>query len=383
MGDLTVRPLVLLSGLAPGGAEQVTVDFLRHLALQGARVPLCTLTSRHDGAPAVALAGSGVVRHDLGARRLLDPGALSRLVSLVRRYRFDLVHAHGQDAAILASWARRFTDFRLVVTRHVLEEPGDGLRKKLRARLALHALRRAEAPVAVSRAVADHLARLSSIHSEGIRVIRNGVPLERFDPVRLSRGRDLLRNSLGAGPEDPLVLVPAVLRPGKGHDLLLEAVPPVVEAFPATRFAFAGSGELEDTLRDKAAGFGDTVRFLGHRTDVPELMAASDIVLLPSLAEAFPTVALEAAAAGRAIVASRVGGVPEVVEEGVTGVLVAPGDPRGLAAATVALLANSEKREAMGQAARSRAVAEFGIDGQVRQTLRLWLDLLDGGERAA
>ncbi len=376
-----MRPLILLSGLAPGGAEQVTVDFLRFLADQGEPVPLCTLTDRFDGAPARRLAERGVVRHDLGARRLLDPRALCRLVSLVRRQGFDLVHAHGQDAAIMSSAARRFAPFRLLVTRHVLEEPGGGLRQRVRARLALRALRRADAPVAVSRAVADRLGALSSIRAERIRVIRNGIPLERFDLARLRDRRAGLRESMGIGPQDLLVLVPSVLRPGKGHDVLLQAAPHVLERFPAARLVFAGSGEMEESLRARAAGLGAAALFLGHRTDVPELMAAADLVVLPSLAEALPTVALEAAAAGTAIVASRVGGVPEVVEDRVTGVLVPPGDPHALAGGVMALLADGEIRAAMGWAARRRAVAEFGIEGQAALTLQLWRELSGKGER--
>lgn len=378
-----MNPLVLLSSLGPGGAEQVTVDFLRFLAGSGQHVPLCTLTDRHDAAPAQGLSGTGVARYDLGARRLLDLRALRRLVSLVRGGGFDVIHAHGQDAAIMAFAARRFAAFRLVVTRHVLEEPADNLRQRVRAQLALDALRRADAPVAVSQAAADRLATLSSIPPERIQVIRNGVRLERFDPVRLRDGRATLRKSLGVGPEVLLVLLPAVLRPGKGHDILLAAAPLVLRRFPQTRFALAGSGEPEAALRSSAEGLGSSVLFLGHRTDVPELMAASDLVVLPSLAEALPTVAMETAAAGRTMVGSRVGGVPEVVEDGITGTLVPPGDARALADAVVALLANADARTAMGRAARQRALENFGMEAQARRTLRLWREVAGNGEEPA
>jgi glycosyltransferase involved in cell wall biosynthesis len=357
----------------------VTVAFLRSLSDRGENVPLCTLTARRDGSPAVELSGSRVVRHDLDARRLLDFRALRRLLSLIRRGGFDLVHAHGQDAAIMGSWARRFVGFRLMVTRHVLEEPVGDLRQRLRAHLALAALRRADAPVAVSRAAADSLATLASIPPDRIRIISNGIQLERFDPAFCGRQRAALRESLGVGHSDPLVVMPAVLRPGKGHDVLLASVPRVLERFPGTRFVVAGGGELEGELMTKAEGLGPAVLFLGHRPDIPNLLAASDLVVLPSRSEALPTVAMEAAAAGRAMVASRVGGVPEVVEDGVTGMLVPPGDPRALSDSISVLLADPTRRQALACAARRKALEEFGIEAQVERTLELWHEVAGNG----
>jgi glycosyltransferase involved in cell wall biosynthesis len=378
-----MRPLVLLSGLAPGGAEQVTVDFLGFLARAGRPVPVCTLTDRLDGPPALDLAAVGVARYDLGGRRLSDARALRRLVALVRGQGFDLVHAHGQDAAILAHAARRFVPFAFLVTRHVLEEPARTLRERLRARLALGALRGADAPVAVSRAAADRLEALGSFPPGRIRVIRNGVALERFRPDQLGRRRVELRETLRARPGDFLLLVPAVLRADKGHRVLLEVVPYLLGLFPGIQVAVAGSGEMEGELRARAAHLGGTVQFLGHRVDIPELMDASDLVVLPSLAEALPTVAMEAAAAGRAVVATRVGGTPEVVEDGVTGLLVPPGDAQALAQAIMTVLRDAEGRAAMGVAARQRAHGAFGIEAQVSRTLRLWGELAgNGGEFA-
>ena len=378
-----MRPLVLLSSLASGGAEQVTVAFLRALAEGGKHVPLCTLSSRSDEAPALEVEESGIVRHDLGARRLLDLRALFRLLSLIRREGIDLVHAHGQDAAILGSWARRFGKFNFIITRHVLDEPVGDRRQRVRTQQALAAFRRADAAVAVSQAAADRLVALASLPPERTRVITNGIRLERFGRGANGKQAAGLRESLGVGPSDPLVVVPAVLRPGKGHDVLLDSVPKVRERFPAVRFALAGDGELEGELKARAQSLGPAVLFLGHRRDIPELLAASDLVVLPSRAEALPTVAMEAAAAGRAMLASRVGGVEEVVSDGVTGTLVSPGDPRALAESMMALLGDPERRNSLARAARLRALEEFGIETQVNRTLALWDEVfLEGGTQA-
>lgn len=380
-----MNPLVLMSSLAPGGAERVTVSFLRHLARLGVEVPLCTLTARHDSQLAGELRAGGVERLDLEARRLADPAALLRLVALVRHRGFDLVHAHGQDAAVMAHWARRAAPFSLVITRHVVEEPTGTWRERARARAALSALRAADAVVAVSRGAADPLLAAGILPTR-THVIPNGVELDRFDPVANSRaGRAIRKNVLDDSGDvhsgATIILVPAVLRPGKGHDVLLEAVPRVQERVPGAIFLLAGGGPLAEGTAARAAALGGRVRLLGHREDMPALMAAADIVCLPSRSEALPTVLLEAAAAGRPAVATEVGGVPEVVEDDRTGILVPAGDAGSLATALADLLAAPARRRALGEAALEKARRSFGVETQALRTLSLWRQV--ARERAA
>ena len=189
--------------------------------------------------------------------------------------------------------------------------------------------------------------------------------------------RKTARHALGIGPTDPVVLVPAVLRAGKGHDVLLEAVPELRRRVPAVRVLLAGGGELESELRTHAAGLGDAVSFLGARGDMPELFAASDVVVLPSLSEALPTALMEAAAAGRPVVATRVGGVPEVVQHDRTGLLVPAGDAAALTEALARLLIDKRQAAACGAAARTLARERFGIDRQVAHTLSLWRRIVE------
>lgn len=374
-----MRPLVLISGLATGGAERVTASFLCWLARDGRNVPTCTVTDRHDGPLADELCGAGVRRHDLGARRLADARALGRLVRLLRRDGIDLVHAHGQDATILAAAARRLAGVRLVVTRHVLDEPRDDTRQRLRARAALAAIRHAHAAIAPSTAAAARLAELARIPERRIHVLPNGIDLDRYDRPELEAGRAATRGALGVGQGEPLVLMPAVLRAGKGHEVLLDAATALRARVPHARILLAGDGPLEGALRARAAPLGEAVVFLGRRDDVPALLAACDLVVLPSFTEALPTALLEAAAAGRPVVATRTGGTPEVVRDGVTGVLVPPDDPGMLADAMAALLTDPARSRAMGAVARRLARRLFGIDEQVRRTLALWEAVAGGG----
>jgi glycosyltransferase involved in cell wall biosynthesis len=377
------RALVLLSSLAAGGAERVTVSFLRRLADAGRPVECCTVTARHDSPLADELREAGILRHDLGARRLLDAGAFVRYLQLLRRARIELVHAHGQDAWILASVARRVTRVPLVLTRHVLDEPAGNWREAVRRRCALDAARRADILAAPSTATARHLAHLVGRPSLHVHVLPNGVDLQRFGAPELTTRREALRRSQGWESADRVVLLPAVLRGGKGHDVILAALPRLRSSVPRLRLAFAGDGDLGPALRSAARPHGARVVFLGHRRDVPELLAACDLVVLPSFAEAQPTALMEAAAAGRPVVATRVGGIPEVVEDRVTGLLVPPGDPRALAEAIEALLGDPARAAAIGRAAHARAVLAFSLDRFVDATLHVWASTAGTARRVA
>lgn len=381
--SVSPRALVLLSSLAAGGAERVTVSFIRRLTEMGHSVEFCTLTARHDSALADEFRRIPLTRHDLGARRLLDPLACLRYLQLLRSARIEVVHAHGQDAWLLAGFARRLAGVPLVLTRHVLDEPARTWREAVRRRCALDAARHADVLAAPSIAAAQRLAHLAGVPTPRVRVLPNGVDLRRFGTSQLADRREAVRRSFGCGPRDRIVLLPAVLRPGKGHDVLLGALPRLRSWVPEARVVFAGDGELASQLRCAARSHGGSVVFLGHREDVPELLAACDVVALPSFAEAQPTVLMEAAAAGRPVVATRVGGIPEVVDDGTTGLLVPPGDVRALAAAIAALLADPARAAAFGGAARARAERCFSLDRLVGATLDLWADAIQPRRRAA
>lgn len=376
-----MKPLVLISGLGPGGAERVTVSLLKRLTRAGLPAMACTVTDRHDGPLVDELRAAGVDRRDLGARRLADGRAVLRLARLLRAERIDVVHAHGQDASIMAWWATSLRPTPMVITRHVLDEPRDGWRLRTRAALTLRAFRAADLAVAVSAAAARALARASGVPLPSIRVVPNGVDIERFAAADPRRSRGALAGPLGLASADRPVLLPGVMRPGKGHDELLDALPALLERVPETRVLFAGCGCEEERLRLRAAAFGDRVLFLGHRNDMPRLMAASDVIVLPSRAEALPTVLMEAAAAGRPVVASAVGGVPEVVEADGSGILVPPGEPAALAAAVAGILADATHARSLGRRAQELARQRFTVARQLGGTLDVWEDAVREGHR--
>jgi glycosyltransferase involved in cell wall biosynthesis len=371
----------LLSSLAAGGAERVVVSLACRLAQRGYDTPVCTLTSRCDTHLAEELRDGGVIRYDLGARRLSDSRAVFRYLRLLSRSSIDVVHAHGQDAWILAALARRLTTVPLILTRHVLEEPAETWRQSLRRRCALEAVRWADSLVAPSSATAERLAELVGICASRIHVIPNGIDLDQFHYP--SASREEIRRALGCAAHERLLLLPAVLRQGKGHEVLLEALPAIRRSVPHVRVIFAGGGDREAELRERAEPYGDSVIFLGHRSDLPDLLAACDLVVLPSYSEALPVALIEAAAAARPAVATRVGGTAAIVEHGVTGLLVPPGNPGALAEAVVAVLSDQQRLHAFGQAARIAARHRFSLDGHADRTLELWSNVARARRRPA
>lgn len=197
-----------------------------------------------------------------------------------------------------------------------------------------------------------------------IRVIHSGIECRRFD----IESRNEARRALGLPADAPILLVPARLVPVKGHATLLAALPALAGGFPDLLALLAGDGPLRAELESRAGelGLSNRVRFLGHRDDIPRLLAAADLVVLPSRTEGLPSALLESFAARRAVVASDVGGVAEALRDGVEGRLVRAGESDALVAATAELLADRTRRDAMGE--RARRVVEERFD--VRRTTR-------------
>ena len=215
--------------------------------------------------------------------------------------------------------------------------------------------------------VANSLAAKAQLEREGVpenrvRVIPNGVSVERFVPVPDVR------------PVQTFVTV-ANLRPEKAHEILLRAAALLVPSHPRLSFVIAGDGPRGAELRAMAdrLGLADRVRFAGHVEDVPTLLAQAEAFVLPSTSEAFPNAAIEAMAAGLPVVASAVGGLLDLVDHGRTGVLVPPSDPSALAGAMASLVSDPARAARLGAAAREEVAHRYSFDRMVRSFEDLYL----------
>jgi len=237
------------------------------------------------------------------------------------------------------------------------------------AQLALQrqAYRCAHAIVANSSAAADRLLG-EGIRASRIHVIPNGVNLDQISGERTPR------------PLQTIVTV-ANLRKEKAHEVLFAAAAQLFPRHPSLGVKVVGDGPRAQELRDVAASFGlaDRIAFLGHREDVPALLAEADLFVLPSRSEAFPNSVIEAMAAGLPVIASAVGGLLELVDSGRTGLLVPPDDPAALARAVEAVLAAPDSARAMGDAAREEISRRYSFDRMVQAFEELYVRQLHAG----
>jgi glycosyltransferase involved in cell wall biosynthesis len=365
-----MRLLVVVNSLEVGGAERLIADQLR-LGRDRWDAAVACLDSL--GPLGEELRALGIPVTVLGACCRLDVRAVFRLRRLMRDWRPDVVHLHLPRSAVIGRLAGLGLPHRLVATEH---NTWDMYRWESRY-LNAATIRLTDGVAAVSRAVADSIrARLGPRALNGrLVVIPNGVDVETIRKTALPRAE--ARRQLGLGQSGLVVGNVANLFPRKGHSFLLEAAAVVARDVPEARFVIIGTGDQDEALRLAAerAGLADRVVFAGRRREAYRLMPAFDVFALPSLFEGMPIALLEAMSLAVPAVATRVGGVPEVVRDGRTGLLVPPGDAPALAAALTRLLKDSGLRAAFAEEARQTVQACYSMDAYVAAYDRLYRNL--------
>jgi glycosyltransferase involved in cell wall biosynthesis len=378
-----MRVLTLIDGLRMGGAETLLAPLVSTARELDIEMDVVSLSGASvSSAKTIALLESAGIRpRFLGIRRLLDPSALVRITSEVRRSRCDIVHAHLEMAATLAVPAAALTGRRAVCTFHHVARPLTGRAAK-RERLAVEVASRGHRVLFVSEASRESFRR--RYRPRGLpanwSVVHNGVDLAEYvagEPDRAARAEL-------SGGRGPLVVLPAAFRDFKGIPVAIEAWPAVLERCPGAVLALVGGGDMEPQLRRRVAELNLTaaVVFAGVRADMPRVYRAADLVLLPSThGENLPTVLMEAAAAGRAVAASRAGGIPDIVRDGATGLLFEPGNTPALAATVLTLLLDTGLRERLAEAAAGWAHQRFSARAWVRTLLDIYRDATHAGQQ--
>ena len=371
MSDRALRVLQLYpkADYFTGAAMQLR-ELARGLVARGHTVIVATPPGH-----GARIATPGVEHVTLPLRRAWDPRAVWRLRRLLRTRRIDVIHAHkgrGRTLAILAGLIGPRPP--LVLNRGVSFVPG-------RLNRLGYTTRRVTAIVAVCRSIKHDLVAVG-VPADKIEVIYSGTDVRRFRP-----GLDgaALRRELGLAGEH-FVVTQIGVRSWRGWSDTLDAMRDVARVAPEARLLFVGApapaiARLSDRARE--LGIGDRVLVVGPREDVPVVMAASDVVVDASWAGLGITGSIrEALACERAVVATRLAGMPELVVDGETGLLVAPRDPRALGAAIVRLHADPTWRRHLGRAGRKRVEAEFSLDAKVEATEQLYRRLVRGAAGA-
>jgi len=319
-------------------------------------------------------------------RRNVDPLggliALFKLYRLMRREKPDIVHTHTATAGLLGRLAARLAGVPVILHTfhgHVLHGYFGPLRSKALVLMERILARLSDRIVTVSEGQRRELAGYGIAPLQKITVVPLGFELEALLACESHRGE--LRHELGLADEGcryKLVGIVARLVPIKNHRLFLRAAQVVAEAVPQTRFLVVGDGELREELEAyvRDLGLDGSVLFTGWRRDLPRVYADLDVVALTSINEGTPVSLIEALAAGVPVVATAVGGVPDVVADGETGYLVEAGDVKGLAEAIIELLRSPEKAREMGSAGREAAYPRFAAQTLIANVEGLYAELL-------
>ncbi len=308
-----------------------------------------------------------------------DLMALAKLVQLMKRLRPDIVHTHTAKAGALGRVAAKLAGAPILVHTfhgHILH--GYFSRGTTRVFLAIERRlgRLSTKILTVSEGQRLELLRLGIGTPNTVEVMSLGLELDRF--LQLSRRRGEVRRQLGLALDTALVGIIARLVPIKDHVTFLEAAADVHRRRPNVRFLIVGDGELRSTLeqRTRTQGLGACVHFLGWQRDLEPIYADLDLVVLSSRNEGTPMCLLEAMAAGLPLVATRVGGIPDLVADEKTGLLVPPGDPAALSQAIEALLCDANRRFEMGQLAREAVYPKYSDTALIDRMDDLYCSLL-------
>jgi glycosyltransferase involved in cell wall biosynthesis len=356
----------MINALRIGGAEKLVVTFAR--AVQTRDIKLTVITLRANLAEvkqAVIETGARVV--EFHHRKMFAPGRFYRLVRFFQQENVDIIHTHLAMANILGAASGRLAGIPVVTTLHNVSTGSENhpIRGPLENWLLNHCV---EQVVAVGKETAE--AQYARLGGKDILVIPNAVEAPGETPARRVRA---LRQELGVAQESPLLLSVGRLELQKGMDDLILAFKQLLLSLPDAQLVVAGIGSLHAQLNREIQNLGleNSVHLLGLRNDVADLLAACDLFVSASRWEGLPVSVLEAMAAGKPVVATRVGDLPQVVSDGM-GVLVPPGDPAQLADALWKVLADPGCAAAYGTAAREHVLQEYSASRWLDRLLALY-----------
>ena len=374
----SLRVHALVDSLGAGGAELLLAEFAAAAPSAGIDLSVGYLQDLGGSPGAERLREAGVEPTLVGIPGHLGPAAWRLVREHLASVGPDVLHTHLPASDLAGGVVARTLKIPVVSTIHAMVWGADSdgsLRDRARERLVGLARRRCAARViAVSDGARrtyldvgwDTPARVVTVH--------NGIAR----PARPGEGA-AVREELGLGADDLVVGMLSALRPEKAHDIAFAAIAALAERFPRLRLLVAGDGPDRERVEQGAAPLGERVVMAGYRADVMPVLDAMDVLIHPSRADAFPTTLLEAMAAGVPIVATRIGGIPEIVDDGVSGVLIDPPPTAGaLGEALAPLLEDRDLRLSLGGAGQERFARDFGAEAWARRVREVYDSVLDG-----
>lgn len=367
------RVFHLIDSFNVGGTETQAVELARRLPAAGYEVVVGCL--KREGPLEERLQGSGIPVKEFRLRKGIDsPSGLGQLLQMSWFLRsFDIVHTHDLWSNLIGVPAARLAGIPAIVSSRRDLSHFDWYEGK--RRVCLKWIQNLGGAIVTNAGpIRDALLEEDRFNPEKVRVIHNGVDVAKFKSARNER----VRLFPDAGDGKLVVLVGNMHTDVKGHPWLIAAAPAVLEQFPETRFVLVGDGEQRTSFEQQAQELGvlRNFLFLGRRSDIAEILASCDIAVLPSRAEGLPNAVLEYMATGLPVIASRVGGNAELVQDGTTGILVPSEDSPALSAALLKLLSDPSLTRRLAQAGHEFTVRNFSFERLVEDVDALYTELL-------
>jgi glycosyltransferase involved in cell wall biosynthesis len=370
--DHEIDVLHVIGSLSAGGAERNLYYLAPHFASSRVRYGVCCLFRKGEFAEEVE--NLGVPVFELGYRKRFFLSTVLRLARLLRSYKVKVIHTHLFQSGLVG----RLAAWRAGVPAIIVHEHGKTLWKRWYHRIfERYAIGRTDLRLAVSKDIMDLRLRHEHTPASKIRIVFNAVDPARFDSDEATR----VRKRIELGLDNSFIIgTIGRLVDAKSYDFLLEATARISKQRPDLSVIVVGEGELLDDLKRlrDSLDLARTVHFLGKRTDIPDLMAAMDLYVISSKREGLPVTLIEAMMAGKPIISTAVGGIPDAISHGVDGLLVKPGDEEGFGRTILDLAGNAAEMDRLGRNARKKAIARYSPGTVLRQLEEIYEEMLSG-----
>ena len=367
-----MKVLIFIQGLSFGGPEKLVYDMVKHIIknqnnIKIIKLEICCYDILGHFAEKLIGEKQKINLSLLKRKPGIDLFYPFKLASLIKQKKIDVIHAHNATAWFYGTWASILTRVPIVYTEHDRSFPTPLRLKYFHYFFGKYAT----AVIAVSKTVKENLEKYE--HIKNVKVIYNGIDPDLFKPASIEE-KVLKKKQLGLNKNDFVLGNVGRMDYWKNQRILIEILPDLKKISPQIKLILVGGGEEEGNLKKSAIkkGVKNDVIFLGQRSDVNQILKAFDIFVFPSLTEGLPLVVIEAMATGLPIVASHVGGIPELVVNGETGFLVSPTSKEEIKETIIKLLDNPKLRKEMGQIARKRFETHFSLPQMVQKYIEVY-----------
>ncbi len=371
MTERRINILQIVEGFGWGGAEKKLLELIKCMNHKLFNTVVCSLgLSDHISKE---FQNSNIKIVTIGRRSRFDLGVIRKVARLMKEEKIDIVMTTLFYADIIGAFAGKIAGVKAIFSWETISAPEWLIKRRLLPyRFAVHYIDRV---IAVSNSTARFLIEKRGVPSDKVTVIPYGVDMKKYNTGKNER----FRCELGIRDDEIVIGVVGRLHPQKGHVYLIRSAQNILSECKNIRFVFAGDGDLREELERmiKANGMDKYFIFLGYREDIPDVLKAFDIFVLPSLYEGLPNVILEAMATGKPVVATDVDGSKEAVLDGVTGYLVPKRDTGKLSEKLIELIKDMERARMMGLEGRRRVERYFSLDNQIDSFERLFKSIID------